>query len=111
MFAARAALAAKAQNAYWPMHRKMLAESPELSPEKLVGYAKGLGLDKERFTKDLNAEWTLARVKKDVETARSFDLYQTPTYVINGRVVVGEREFEYMKQVIDEELATAGKGK
>ena len=32
------------------------------------------------------------------------DLYNTPTFYINGRQVVGERPFDYFKKIIDEEL-------
>jgi len=35
------------------------------------------------------------------------DLYNTPTFYINGRQVVGERPFEYLKKIIDEELKNA----
>jgi predicted DsbA family dithiol-disulfide isomerase len=107
-FAARAALAARAQSAYWPMHHKMLEKSPTLDPASLLSYARELKLDADAFKKDLEADWTAARVEQDVALARSVDLYQTPTYVINGRVVVGNREFEYMEKVINEELAAAG---
>lgn len=93
------------------MHKKMLAASPALAPEQLVAYAAGLGLDSARFKSDLAADWTARYVERDVELARSIDIYQTPTYLINGRVVVGERELEYLKKVIDEELALAGGGK
>lgn len=107
-FAARAALAARAQDRYWPMHKKMLEQSPALSPDKLQKYAGELGLDSARFKKDLEADWTARYVERDVELARTLDIYQTPTYLINGRMVVGEREFEYLKRVIDEELAAVG---
>ncbi|KAF0187769.1 MAG: Disulfide bond formation protein D, partial [Desulfobulbaceae bacterium] len=32
------------------------------------------------------------------------DLYNTPTFYINGQQVVGERPFEYFKKIIDEQL-------
>jgi protein-disulfide isomerase len=37
------------------------------------------------------------------------DLYSTPTYFINGRKVIGNRPYEYLKQIIDEELKNAKK--
>ncbi len=107
--AARAALAAGAQNAYWPMHTKLLEHYRELNPENLVRYAAELGLDAERFRRDLEAEWTAKRVAEDVALARSIDIWQTPTYLINGRQVVGERPFEHLVKVIDEELGAAGR--
>jgi protein-disulfide isomerase len=37
------------------------------------------------------------------------DLYNTPTFYINGRQVIGERPFEYFRKIIDEELNQAEK--
>ena len=44
-------------------------------------------------------------IERDKALAVSINLYETPTYFINGRKVVGNRDFEYLKKVIDEELA------
>jgi len=33
----------------------------------------------------------------------------TPTYFVNGRKVVGNRPYEYLKQIIDEELKNVTK--
>jgi len=46
-------------------------------------------------------------IEKDKALAVSINLYETPTYFINGRKVVGNRDFEYLSKVIDEELARA----
>jgi protein-disulfide isomerase len=37
------------------------------------------------------------------------DLYNTPTFFINGRKVVGNRAYEYFQKIIDEELKNAKK--
>jgi protein-disulfide isomerase len=37
------------------------------------------------------------------------DIYNTPTFYINGRQVVGDRPFEDLSRIIDEELAQAGR--
>ena len=48
-------------------------------------------------------------VEQDVQLAESIDLYNTPTFYINGVQVVGERPFEYFKKIIDAQLAEAKK--
>ena len=48
-------------------------------------------------------------LERDKALAVSINLYETPTYFINGRKVVGNREFDYLKKVIDEELARVEK--
>jgi predicted DsbA family dithiol-disulfide isomerase len=101
--AAQAAEAAKAQGKFWAMHDIML-ETKKLDRESLIQHAKTIGLDVPRFTKDLDSEKYRERVEQDVALARSLDFYQTPTFVINGRVLVGDRPIEKFREYIDEAL-------
>jgi protein-disulfide isomerase len=105
--AAQAAEAARAQGKFWEMHDLML-ERKQLERDQLIGYARELGLDVARFTRELDGETYLERVNRDVELAKRLDIYQTPTFIINGRKLVGERPFEDFQRLIDEELALAG---
>lgn len=105
--AAQASEAARAQGKFWEMHDLML-ERKQLERDQLIGYARELGLDVARFTRELDGEKYLPRVNKDVELAKGLDIYQTPTFIINGRKLVGERPFEDFQKLIDEELALAG---
>ena len=86
--AARASLAAAEQGAFWPMHDLMLQNYRKLDPKSLLEYARSLNLDLNRFQKDLDSARFADRVEEDVKLARSLDIYQTPTFVINGRTVV-----------------------
>ena len=106
--AAQAAEAAGAQGKFWPMHDLML-ERKKLDREALIGYARELELDLPRFIRELETEVHLKTVEKDVELARSLDLYQTPTYVINGRVLVGHRPLEALRRAVDEASAETRK--
>ena len=51
--AAEAREAAAAQGAFWEMHDLLLDHQDALEPPDLVGYARELGLDVDRFTDDL----------------------------------------------------------
>lgn len=111
--AAQAAEAAGAQGKFWPMHDLML-ERKKLDRQALIGYAQQLGLDVSRFTRELDAESYRIRVQQDVDLARGLDLYQTPTFVINGRLLVGGRPIEHMRRLVEEvllERAPQGAGK
>ncbi len=105
--AAQAAEAARAQGKFWEMHDLMLAEK-RLDRDSLIGYARKLGLDEARFTRELDSEKYLPRVIDDLEMAKKLDIYQTPTFIINGRKLVGERPIETFREMIDEELAKKG---
>jgi len=107
--AAEASLAAKEQGKYWEMHDIMIKRSPKLDRASLIGYAKELGLDVKKFTEGLDTRKFKKVVDADLKMATDMDLYNTPTFYINGRQVVGERPFEYLKKIIDEELKNSGR--
>ena len=103
-----ASLAALDQGKYWEMHDLLLARSPKLDRTSLVVYAAELKLDVKRFGSDLDTMRHQADIDRDLALALSLDLYSTPTFFINGRKVVGNRDFEYLKVVVEEELSHAG---
>lgn len=107
--AAEASLAARDQGKYWEMHEILITRSPELDRASLIAYADELGLDVKKFTDSIDNGEHAADIDRDLELAKSMDLYNTPTFYINGRQVIGERPIEYFKKIIDEELNLAGK--
>lgn len=107
--AAEASLAARVQGKYWEMHDLLIKRSPKLDRESLIGYAKELGLDVKKFTEALDTQKFKKEIDADLKMATDMDLYNTPTFYINGRQVVGDRPFEYFKKIIDEELKNSGR--
>src|SRR5512136_675224 len=105
--AAEASLAAWEQGKYWEMHDLLIKNSPKLDRASLISYAKELGLDVKKFTESIDSQRFKKEIDADLKLAVDMDLYNTPTFYINGRQVVGERPFEYLKKIIDEELKTA----
>ena len=105
--AAEAALAAREQGKFWKMHDIMLKNSPKLDRESLLDYARELGLDMRRFKGDLDNMRHLKLIEQDHALAISLDVYNTPTFLFNGRMVIGNRPYAYMKKVLEEELARA----
>lgn len=102
--AAEALLAAGDQGKYWEMHDIMIKNSPTLDRDSLIRYAGELNLDIKRFTSDLDTMKHRDRIKEDEDLAVAMDLYNTPTFFINGRKVIGNRPYEYLKKIIEEEL-------
>jgi protein-disulfide isomerase len=103
--AAEALLAAGDQGKYWEMHDIMIKNSPTLDRDSLIRYAGEVGLDIKRFTSDLDSMKHKKLIEQDENLAVSMDLYNTPTFFINGRKVIGNRPYEYLKKIIEEELA------
>ena len=107
--AAEASLAAADQGKYWEMHDLLLKNSPKLDRNSLINYAKELGLDVNRFTDSIDKMRHSALIEQDKKLALSLDLFNTPTFFINGRKVVGDVPYEHLKKVIEEELKHANK--
>lgn len=107
--AAEASMAAHDQGKFCEMHELLLERSPRLDKESLVKYAGELGLDKTRFRESLDRMKHSALIERDKKLAVDLDLYNTPTFFFNGRKVIGNRPYEYLKQVIEEELKNVKK--
>ena len=85
MPAARAAVAAQRQGKFWQMHDLMFEHQQELGDEQLLGYAKQLGLDMDRFKTDLASSEVQAQIDADKEAGIRLGVDSTPTIIVNGR--------------------------
>lgn len=85
MPAARAALAAGNQGKFWEMHDLLFEHQRQLEEEDLEGYAGELGLDLERFRRDVASAETQRRVEADRAEGQRAGVEGTPTLYINGR--------------------------
>lgn len=83
--AAQAALAAHAQGQFWPMHDLIFEAQRDLNRAKLEGFATQLGLDMERFRRDLDSEEIADAVKADKELGKRLGVDGTPAIFVNGR--------------------------
>lgn len=102
--AAEASLAARDQGKYWEMHDLLIKRSPKLERASLIKYAQDLGLDVKKFTESIDSQKHKKEIDRDIKLAEDLDLYNTPTFYINGRRVIGDRPFAYFKKILDEEL-------
>ncbi|WP_420329251.1 DsbA family protein [Ornithinimicrobium pekingense] len=87
--AARAAVAADLQGRFWPMHDLLFSHQDALDPDDLFGYARDLGLDVDRFVRDLDSPGVAARVRDDVASAEASGARGTPTFFVGGTRHVG----------------------
>ena len=99
-----AAEAAYRQGRFWEMHDAIFASQRELTLEKFLQDAAAIGLDVERFKKDIESDEVKARITADLEAANRIGVTGTPAFFINGRFLSGAQPFEAFKRIIDEEL-------
>ncbi len=102
-------MAALDQGKFCEMHERLLKKSPKLDRNSLIKYAAELKLDLEKFKTALDGMKHSAIIERDKKLAVDMDLYNTPTFFINGRKVIGNRPYEYFKKIIEEELKNAKK--
>jgi protein-disulfide isomerase len=107
MPAAKAAIAAGKQGKFFEMHDKIFENQKSLSTEFYANTAKELGLDVEKFKKDMESPEVAQQIQQEMAEAQKVDVRGTPTIFINGKKPQG-RSFELYKQIIDEQLKKAG---
>jgi protein-disulfide isomerase len=83
--AAEAAEAAGAQGKFWEMHDTLFTNQSALELSDLLEYADGVGLDKLRFTRDLEGHRFLPKVRRDFREGVRSGVNGTPTIFINGQ--------------------------
>ena len=98
--AAEAAEAAADQGAFWEMHDKLFEHQDALESEDLVGYARELGLDPDRFSEYLDDRRGAGRVADDVDGADLSGVSGTPTFFINGRRHYGAYDIETLSDAV-----------
>jgi protein-disulfide isomerase len=90
LLAAQAAEAARVQGRFWEMHDLLYENqkvwSDDVNPKPIfIKFARDLGLDTERFGRDLGNEEVKLRIEADREAATKMGVNGTPTVFINGR--------------------------
>jgi protein-disulfide isomerase len=98
--AAEGAEAAAGQEAFWPMHDLLLDHQGALKPHDLMGYARQLELDIERFTSDLTNHTGAAQIEEDVDSADLSGVSGTPTFFINGKRHYGAYDIETLTAAV-----------
>jgi len=101
--AAMAALAAHGQGKFWEYHDKLFENYKNLNDAKFEGLATDLGLDLERFNKDMNAPPIKQLIYRDVKDGREAGVRGIPTIFINGRLLKN-KSIPGFQQMIDAEL-------
>ena len=103
MPAAKAAIAAGKQGKFFEMHDKLFQNQRALSADFYTKAAQEIGLDMEKFKKDMEDDSTQALINEEMKQAQQADVRGTPTVFINGKKPQG-RSFELYKGIIDEAL-------
>jgi protein-disulfide isomerase len=108
--AAEAAEAAGAQgkSKFWQMHDMLYEHQDALDDEYLEIYAATIGLDVERFARELLSGVHAPRVREDFLSGVRSGVNGTPTFFINGRRHEGSYDLETLLLAINTQLSAVG---
>jgi len=118
--AAQAAEAAglQGENYFWLMHDKLFenqktwseATNKDAAVAMFVDYAKQIGINPDRFMRDLNGESVAQRLFQDGKRAHALGVEGTPTFFVNGKEAKGESwKPDGLRAMINEALREAGR--
>lgn len=110
--AAEAGRCAAEQDGYWPYHAALFAQMERWAAVETVdpvytAMAEELGLDGRRLQNCLDAGRSAALVEWDLTQGISQGVRATPTFFVNGKMVVGAQPVETFAELIEESLAAA----
>ena len=99
-----AARCAGAAGQYWPYHDRLFAAQPAFRHADLLLYAAELGLDRDEFARCLDGRRFASDVEQDIAQAQALGINSTPTFLVNGRLVIGATSIEEFRAIIDAAL-------
>ncbi len=108
---AQASECADEQGKYWEMNDKIFGEEDKdgqgtvtYSVNDIKRWASEIGLNAAQFNQCLDSGKYKAEVEKDSADGSAAGVSGTPSFFINGRLVVGSQPYATFKAIIDEEL-------
>jgi protein-disulfide isomerase len=101
--AAAAVIAADRQGKFWEFHDLLYQNSKELNDQKIQDISVILGMDKERFLKDLSDPQIQKIIDQEVSEATRLGVNSTPTVFINGKRL-RDRRLQGFQTQIEKEL-------
>lgn len=101
--ASAAAEAAHEQGRFWEMHEMLFHRQKALEAGDLRGYAVEIGLDVERFDRELSEGVYVARVEEDFRSGAASGIPSTPRFFVNGQMHLGSANERDLRAAIEAE--------
>lgn len=105
--------AAQRPEAFWDFYDYFFDPAKHLEEqnfrEKTRSFAKSLDLDVAKLKICVDRQEPKARIDYDLDEAIGYGFTSTPTFVINGVVIVGNQSLSVFEEIIEEELRKAAK--
>jgi len=105
--AAEASHCAIEQGRFWEFHDLLFKNDPDSSRDALDRFAKEVGIDVAAFEACRSSGKYAASVKASAQEGTQLGITGTPTFFVNGRILVGAQPADAFIRIIDEEIAAA----
>jgi protein-disulfide isomerase len=105
--AAEAAHCAEEQGKFWEMHDRLFTKGGPLTDPDLYRFATQAGVDHDKFDQCLTSGKYKEAWKPSQDEGNRVGVTSTPSFFINGRMIVGAAGYDVFSKIIDEELANA----
>jgi protein-disulfide isomerase len=99
------------QNKFWEFHDKAFSEQAALgagtipvSADDITNWASQLGFDMTNFNDCFSTKKEAKKVDTDMADGQKVNVTSTPTFYINGQMLVGALPYDSFKTIIDQEL-------
>ena len=99
---AEAAEAAALQGKFFEFERGLFADQENQRPSDIVRLARELGLDVEKFERDLTSPEVTGRVRDDMLDAEAMGITSVPTLFVNGRRHTGPYDAQSLIRALGE---------
>jgi Na+:H+ antiporter, NhaA family len=83
------------------MHDRLFENQHALSDEQLREHAAALGLDMERFDRELREGVHRERVEEDLRSGAQSGIPSTPRFFVNGAIHLGSATEPELRRVIE----------
>lgn len=104
VLAHQASLCADDQGKFWPYHDILFKNQQAMERKDLEGHAEKLTFNMTTFRQCLDSGEKFAKVQKDISEGDQAGVNATPTFFVNGKIVVGDIPQEQIEELINEEL-------
>jgi NhaA family Na+:H+ antiporter len=102
--AAEASEAAAAQGRFWEMHDRLFENQHALGDADLADHAAALGLDVERFQRELSEGVHAERVAEDYRSGAASGIPSTPRFFVNGQIHLGSASWPDLRGAVEAEV-------
>lgn len=99
--AAEAALCAEEQGKYYEMYNLLFENGTKGGIKEFKEYAKKLNLNKDAFDTCLDSGIMKKTIQKDIAQGKKLGVTGTPTFFINGQMVLGAQPLNIFEQKIN----------